>query len=193
MKILFLNGSPRKNGYTVSLMKCIEKGIDSSHSIAWIHSYDLNMTPCRACLQCRPNKECVSPKDDGHYVWHKIRSADAIVIGSPTYFGNISGPLKILIDRNLTAFEEIAASGLEMPSPLHKGKKAIIVTACNAPYPMSQLQSQSKGAIQAMEVAIKAGGYNIIGSITLDGAASKDGVPLKIEEQARILGMKLSL
>jgi len=191
MKILFLNGSPRKNGYTVGVMKCIEKGIDPNHTVEWIQAYDLDIKPCLSCLQCRPNKECILPKDDGHIVWHKIHSADAIVIGSPTYLGNISGPLKILIDRNLTAFEEIAASGLEMPTPLHKGKKAAMVTACNAPSPISQLPTQSKGALQAMEIVLKAGGYNILGSITLDGAASKNGIPLEIQEQAKILGMSL--
>lgn len=191
MKILFLNGSPRKNGYTLGLMKCIEKEIDSKHTVEWIHSYDLSMKPCLSCLQCRPNKECILPKDDGHNVWNKIRSADAIIIGSPTYFGNISGPLKILIDRNLTAFEEIAASGLEMPIPLHKGKKAIMVTTCNAPFPISQLPTQSKGALQAIEIVLKAGGYNILGSITLDGAASKNKIPSEIQKQAKILGMIL--
>jgi len=113
MIILFLNESPRKNGYTVGVMKCIEKGIDSQHSVEWIHAYNLDMKPCLSCLQCRPNRKCILSKDHGHNVWHKIRSADAIVIGSPTYLGNISVPLKILIDRNLTAFEEIAASGLD--------------------------------------------------------------------------------
>jgi multimeric flavodoxin WrbA len=192
MKILFLNGSPRKNGYTVGVMKYLEEGIDSIHTVEWVHAYDLNIKPCMSCLQCRPNKECILPKDDGHAVWHKIHSADAIIIGSPTYFGNISGPLKILIDRNLTAFEEIAANGLEMPTPLHKGKKAAMVTACNAPSPISQLPTQSKGTLQAMEVALKAGGYNIIGSITLDGAASKNEIPLEIQKQAQILGMSVS-
>ncbi|WP_026889594.1 flavodoxin family protein [Clostridium beijerinckii] len=191
MNILFLNGSPRKSGYTVGVMKCIEKGIDSQHSVEWIHSYDLDIKPCISCLNCRPNRECILSKDDGHNVWHKIRSADAIVIGSPTYFGNISGQLKILIDRNLTAFEEIAKSGLEMPIPLHNGKKAIMVTACNAPFPISQLPTQSKGTLQAIEIVFKAGGYNIIGSITLDGAASKNKIPLEIQEQAKILGTTL--
>ncbi|MDR3594040.1 flavodoxin family protein [Clostridium sp.] len=191
MKILFLNGSPRKNGYTVGVMKCIEKEIDSKHTVEWINSYDLSIKPCLSCLQCRPNKNCILPKDDGHNVWNKIRSADAIVIGSPTYFGNISGSLKILIDRNLTAFEEIAASGLEMPIPLHKGKKAIMVTACNAPFPISQLPTQSKGALQAIEIVLKAGGYNILGSITLDGAASKNKIPSEIQEQAKTLGINL--
>lgn len=191
MKILFLNGSPRKNGHTVNVMKCIEKKINPKHSVEWIHAYDLNIQPCLSCLKCRPNKECILPKDDGHMVWHKILSADALIIGSPTYFGNISGQLKLLIDRNLTAFEEIAANGLEMPTPLHKGKKAAMVTTCNAPYPISQLPTQSKGALQAIEIVLKAGGYNIIGSITLDGAPSKNEIPLEIQKQAEGIGMNL--
>ncbi len=191
MKVLFLNGSPRKNGYTVGVMKCIEEVIDSMHTVEWIHAYDMNIKPCISCLQCRPNKECILPKDDGHTVWHKIHSADAIIIGSPTYFGNMSGSLKILIDRNLTAFEKMAASGLEIPTPLHKGKKAAMVTACNAPSPISQLPTQSKGTLQAMEIVLKAGGYTIIGSLTLDGIPFKNEIPLEIREQGKILGMNL--
>lgn len=192
MKILFLNGSPRKNGYTVNVMKNIEKGINPIHAVEWMHAYDLNIKPCMSCLQCRPNKECILPKDDGHDVWHKIHSADALIIGSPTYFGNISGPLKILIDRNLTAFEKMPASGLEIPTPLHKGKKAAMVTTCNAPSPISQLPTQSKGALHAMEAALKAGGYNIIESITLDGTASRHEISLEIQKQAQRLGISIS-
>jgi multimeric flavodoxin WrbA len=193
MNIVFLNGSPRKDGFTVRVMKSIESAIDPIHTIEWIHAYDMKMDPCQSCLQCRPNKECCLPRDDGHFVWHKIRTADAFVIGSPTYFGNISGPLKILIDRNLTAFEEIAKSGLEMPIPLHKGKKSIMVTACNAPSPISQYPNQSRGALQAMETVLNAGGYEILGSITLDGAATVNELPLNIQEYAKKLGKKLMM
>lgn len=188
MKVLFLNGSPRKDGYTVRVMKCIESGIDPKHTVEWVHAYDLKVSPCLSCMKCRPNNECILSKDDGHRVSRMIRSADALIIGSPTYFGNISGPLKTLIDRSLTAFEEIAASGLEMPVPLHKGKKAAMVTACNAPSPISQLQNQSKGTLLAIETILKAGGYDIAGSIVLDGAASKEDIPAEIREEARKLG-----
>lgn len=193
MNIVFINGSPRKNGYTTKVMKCVEEGIDPKHDVEWIHAYDLIIKPCQSCLQCRPNKECSLPTDDGHYAWHKIRSADALVIGSPTYFGNISGPLKTLIDRSLTAFESIAANGLEMPIPLHTGKKAAMVTACNAPFPISQLPNQSKGALLAMETLLNSGGYDMIGSITLDGAVSKGEIPLDIQEVAKGFGATLSL
>ncbi len=190
MNILFLNGSPRKNGYTVQIMKCIEKGIDPKHTIKWINVYDLKVSPCLSCFKCRPNNECVLPEDDGHGVSKLIRSSDALIIGSPTYFGNISGSLKVLIDRCVTGFEEIAASGLKMPIPLHKGKKAAMVTACNSPAPISKLLNQSKGTLLAIETILKAGGYDIAGSIVLDGAASKLQIPIEIQEEARKLGTK---
>lgn len=188
MNILLLNGSPRKDGYTVQIMKHIAAGAGPNHSVEWVHAYDLAMKPCQACLRCRPNGECSLPEDDGHTVWRKIRSSDALVIGSPTYFGNISGPLKALIDRSLTAFETLAASGLEMPVPTHSGQKAAMVTACNAPYPVSQLPNQSKGALQAMETALKAGGYDIIGSLVFDGAAANNHLPADILQTAKRLG-----
>lgn len=187
MNILFLNGSPRKNGYTVQIMKYIQEEVNSTHSVEWVHAYDLQIKPCQCCLRCRPDNECKLPKDDGHSVWHKIRESDALIIGSPTYFGNVSGPLKTLIDRNLTAFESIAANGLEMPVPSHTGQKAIMVTSCNAPFPISQLPNQSKGTLQAMETALKAGGYEILGSIVFDGAAAKKKISLEIQEAARQL------
>lgn len=84
MNILFLNGSPRKNGYTVGIMKYIEKGIEPTHTVEWINTYDLKIAPCMSCFGWRPNREYILPKDDGHDVWHKLRSADAIIVGSPT-------------------------------------------------------------------------------------------------------------
>ena len=192
MKIVFVNGSPRKDGYTARLMECIEEGIDKNHAVEWIHTYDLNMKPCQACLGCRPNQECLLPADAGHDAARLIRAADALVIGSPTYFGNISGPLKTLIDRSLTAFEEIAASGLEMPIPLHRGKKALMVTACNIPAPFSQQLSQSAGTLLAIKTVLDAGGYEIIGRIVLDGAASRRGIPPEIAEESRKLGAQLA-
>lgn len=191
MNILFINGSPRKNGYTVQLMKYIQAGVGSGHSVKWLHAYDLEIKPCQSCLQCRPDNECKLPTDDGHSVWHKIRWSDALIIGSPTYFGNISGPLKTLVDRSLTAFETIAANGLEMPVPFHTGQKAIMVTACNAPFPVSQLPNQSKGTLQAMETVLRGGGYEIIGSMVFDGAAAKKQISLELQQEAERLGQIL--
>lgn len=192
MKILFINASPRTNGYTSIFMNLIKENISPIHKIEWININSLNIKPCISCLKCRPNSECALPLDDGHKVAKMIYNADAIVMGSPTYFGNITGPLKTLIDRSLTAFEEIAANGLEMPKPLHNGKKAAIVTACSSPSPISLLPTQGTGALSAMQIVTNAGGYELVGSILIDGSASLKEIPEKIKEQAKDIAYNLT-
>ena len=191
MNVLFLNGSPRKGGYTEQLLKGIRAGLDSRHTVDWVDSYGLKIEPCHGCFKCRPNQPCCLPEDDGHDVWQKIRSADALVLGSPTYFGNISGSLKTIIDRNVTAFEEIAVSGLEAPVNLHKGKKAAMVTVCASSSPISQLKNQAQGALNAMESILMAGGYDIVGSVILDGTAALKVMPSETYEKAKAIGKKL--
>ena len=51
------------------------------------------------------------------------KNADNIIIGSPTYWGNIPGSLKVLFDRNVYLFMGESKSGI--PVPKMKGKKAI--------------------------------------------------------------------
>lgn len=191
MKIVFINGSPRKNGYTVQLMKLIEATLSHGHDVQWLHADELKMKSCQSCLRCRPDGICKLPKDDGHIAWQKIREAQALVMGSPTYFGNVSGPLKTLIDRSLTAFETISASGTEMPQPLHRGQKAIMVTACNAPQPFCRMPNQSAGTLQAMETVLNAGGYQILGSLVFDGAAAKGVIEGEVKREAQRLGALL--
>lgn len=191
MKILFLNASPRPNGYTYRAMKCIESYLDAQHAVEWVDVNGLNIKPCISCFKCRPNNECVMPEDDGHRVARLIKSADVLVIGSPTYFGNITGPLRTLIDRSLTALEEIAASGLEMPIPLHKGQKAAMVTACNTSDPICNLPNQGAGALAAIETTLRAGGYDVVGSIMVSGAAALDDLPSEVKEKAKVIALEL--
>lgn len=191
MKILFINASPRKTGFSTQVLKEIYNRINSAYETIWFDINNLNIRPCQGCLQCRPNKECILPKDDGHRIAKSIKNADVLILGSPTYFGNITGPLRTLIDRSLTAFEEIDASGLEIPTPLHTGKKAVIVTACNMPFPGSELPNHGAGALFAMETTINAGGYDLVGKIMVDGAASCKHLPNHIKEKAYEIASRL--
>jgi multimeric flavodoxin WrbA len=192
MNIVFLNASARRNGYTYRAMKCIEEYLDVKETVNWVNVNTLTIKPCVSCLKCRPNGECIMPEDDGQRVARLIKSADILVIGSPTHFGNITGPLRTLIDRSLTAFEEIAASGLEIPTPLHKGKKAAMVTACNTPEPICNLSNQGAGALAAIETTLKAGGYDIVGSILVSGAAALKDIPCSVKVKAKEIAMALS-
>lgn len=164
MSILIINGSPRKNGATAKILIAISDRISEDKKVELIHINDLNIKPCIGCMKCRPDKECVLPEDGAHLMRKKINEADALVVGTSTYWGNMSGQLKILFDRNVPLFEYI---GKGIPKPKQKGKKAVIVVTSAAPWPFNLLGSQSAGAVRAVKVVLRSAGYKIIGTINM--------------------------
>ncbi len=103
MKVVGINGSPRKAGNTSLLIKAVfqeleKEGIETE----MIHIGLKPIRGCRACYACLNNQDrrCVFGDDDGvnEYI-HKMASADGILLGSPTYFTDITAELKALLDR----------------------------------------------------------------------------------------------
>ena len=82
-------------------------GRDGRHDVEQIDVYDLSIKPCISCMKCRPDKPCALPRDDAHDIAEKIAAADVLVVGTPTYWGNMSAPLKALFDRIVTTLEHI--------------------------------------------------------------------------------------
>jgi NAD(P)H-dependent FMN reductase len=188
MKILVLNGSPRKNGTVASLLRAVADGLDSEHHVDWIDVYDLNMQPCMACMKCRPDGECCLKEDDAHRLGRMIREADGLIIGTPTYWGNMSAPLKLLFDRNVTAFFSQRSNGL--PIPHHKGKPAAIVTACTWPWPLNFILAESRGAIRAVRKVLSYGGYKILGTLAKPGTHHHPEISPRLLKKAKSLGSR---
>ena len=99
-KILILNGSPRKNGKTASLVKAFVEGAEASgNEIKNLYLQDMNIGGCLACEGCQRNGGVCVQKDDMQIVSEAFLWADVVVFASPQYWGTISGQLKIVIDR----------------------------------------------------------------------------------------------
>lgn len=101
MKVVAFNGSPRKEGNTyqsigVVLEELQKEGIETE--IVQLGS--ANIKGCRACFKCFEKKvrRCIQNDDLNSFV-EKMIEADGIIIGSPTYFANVSTEVKALIDR----------------------------------------------------------------------------------------------
>ncbi len=101
MKIIGIIASPRKNGNTAWTVNKIlegakEQGADTK---SWSFS-DLDIEPCRGCLCCHDGSDrgCVID-DDMQELYGAIEQADALVLGSPVYMGQMSGQAKIFTDR----------------------------------------------------------------------------------------------
>ncbi len=189
MLVLILNGSPRKRGTVATLLKGVSEAASQRHQVEWIEVYDLKMKPCIACMKCRPDGECALPEDDAHVIGRKIREADALVVGTPTHWGNMSAQLKLLFDRNVPVFMDERPNGF--PIPRQKGKPALIVTACTTPWPFNFIAAESRGAIRAVGEVLHYGGYKVVGKLVKPGSKKAPEIPQKLLHKARELGMRL--
>jgi len=189
MKILVLNGSPKRKGTISLLLTSIIKNIREKCEIEYFNVYDLEMNPCIACMKCRPDGICALPVDDAHRIREKIKNADALIIGTPTHWGNMSSQLKTLFDRNVPVFMGESANGF--PIPRQKGKPAIIVTACSTPWPFNFIAAESRGAINAVKEVLHYGGYKITGTVVKPGSKTSPEISSRLSLKAEKLGIKL--
>ena len=102
MKAIAVNTSPRPNGNTFLLLETVlgeleEKGIETE----LIQAGGRSIHGCIACGKCRDSKtpRCVFSDDIVNKSIEKIAKADALIIGSPVYFGSLTAQAKAFIDR----------------------------------------------------------------------------------------------
>lgn len=102
-KAIVLNASPRKNWNTAQILKCAMDGAKSTGAeVKYVDLYDLNFTGCRSCLACKVKEaercRCYW-KDDLTSLISEIYSADALLIGTPIYFGRPTSQYFALVER----------------------------------------------------------------------------------------------
>ena len=189
MKTLIINGSPKKAGTIANLLRFVADGLENKDQLEWINVYDLSIKPCIGCMKCRQTNTCVLQEDDAHRVGRKINEADKLIIGTPTYWGNMSAQLKMLLERNVPVFMGESKNGI--PTPKQKGKHAAIVTACTTPYPFNFILPESRGAVRSVKEVLKYGGYKIKGVLTKPGTKSNMEIKMNLIKKANKIGAKL--
>ncbi len=103
MKVIAFNGSPRKDGNTAMLInRVLEAQEKEGVETEFIQLGGKQIQGCMACYKCFENKDqrCSYKKDILNECIEKMVEADGIIIGSPTYFANVSAEIKALIDRS---------------------------------------------------------------------------------------------
>lgn len=113
MKVLGISGSPRKGNTDAAVQACLEEISSAGIETEFLALHDLNIKMCDGCRACGTETPC-KIKDDMHSVYRKCIEADAIVIGSPTYYAAVSGLLKTFMDRSLY----LRRSGMKLSSKL---------------------------------------------------------------------------
>ena len=102
MKVVIFNGSPRKEGNTHQCLQMVIKELETAGiecEYIWIGMDKIQ--GCISCYQCAKNldKRCNIKTDKLNEYIEKMIEADGIILGSPTYFADVTTRLKALIER----------------------------------------------------------------------------------------------
>ncbi len=103
MKAIAINGSPRKDWNTSQLLKEALRGAESAGAeVKLYHLYDLIYKGCISCFGCKrkgavPCHCCL--KDDLSPVLEDVLQSDILLLGSPVYFGDVTGEMRSFLER----------------------------------------------------------------------------------------------
>lgn len=132
MKLVVVNGSPRKNGNTAAMLKEIaalaeRKGMETRY----IDLVDLHIADCKGCQNCKTNQACAQ-KDDMSQVVEAMQESEFVLLGSPVYMGDETGLMKCMADR-LYCLLAPGDGTKEFKSRLAPGKKVMLLMTCGVP------------------------------------------------------------
>lgn len=121
MKTLIINGSPRINGNTASLLDIIKENIVGEYKI--IEAYRCSISPCLDCRYCWENNGCAI-NDEMQEIYDYIQICDNILIASPIYFSELTGKLLDVASRLQTYF---CSRFFQKEEPILKSKKGAVI------------------------------------------------------------------
>lgn len=171
-KVVILNGSPRHEGAVSRMLALMADRLEERGcEVLMFQVHDLSFASCCGCMRCRSERRCLLPEDDAHRVAEAVREANALVLGSPCYWGSMSGEMKRLFDRMVYVLMGERPNG--MPVALHRGKRAVLVTACNTAWPFSFWFGQASGVFRAFGEILKWSGYRVAGRIARSDARNR--------------------
>ncbi len=102
MKVLAINGSARKGGNTAQLLTmAMEELTAAGHETELMEMAGQVLAGCIGCYKCleKKDKRCGVKNDKTNDYIEKMLAADAILLGSPTYFADVTANMKALIER----------------------------------------------------------------------------------------------
>ena len=183
MKVIGIVGSPRKNGNTnVLVQQVLEGAAEAGAETRNFFLNDMDYRGCQGCNYCKSHDEC-KLEDDLMEVFDELAAADGVVFGSPIYFGQFTGQMRLFLDR---CYSLINA---DFSPRLPAGKKAVIIGTQGAPDPAAfkGVYEEFKGQISSfmrMDVkdTIVGVGYHAPGEVKGDS---------ELMEKAKNTGLNL--
>ena len=134
MKVIVINGSPRKGWNTDTLLKkALEGAASAGAETEMVYLYDLKFRGCVSCMACKLQKEprpcrCIQ-RDDLTPVLDRLHEADAVILGSPIYFSDVTGEMRSFFERFLFQYLNYD----DYAKPLSPAKRCAWIYTMNCP------------------------------------------------------------
>lgn len=104
-KIVIIDGGPRKNMNTAKLLQRLAEGVksvDKDAEIKVVRLYDVDYKGCMSCMTCKLKGKASNVccfKDALTPVLDEVVQADGLVLGSPIFFGEVTGRMRAFLER----------------------------------------------------------------------------------------------
>ena len=132
-KIVIIDGGPRRNMNTARLLQRVAEGAESvggGVEVKTVRLYDLNYNGCMSCMACKLKGKASNIcrfKDALTPLLEEIAAADGLVLGSPIYFGEVTGVMRAFLER--LAFPWLSYNDYSLNAP--KRMPVVLVTTMN--------------------------------------------------------------
>ena len=179
MKIIGYIGSSRKDGNTAWAVNKILEGAKErgAETRSWCYS-GLSIGPCKGCLSCVKTGKCAI-NDDMQEIYGALEQADALIIGSPVYMGQMTAQTKIFADR-------LYAQAAPRFSPYFKeknaGKKLVLVFTQGNPNAglFQQYFDYTEKIFRQLEFDVK--GVHVVAGMRERPACERDDLGIVMKE-----------
>ncbi len=183
MKVLAINGSPKKDGNTAHALNLVLEEVAAAGIETEI--LHLGAKPIRGCIGCgkcaeKQNERCIFDDDIVNEGIQKMKAADGIILGSPVYFAGLSGSLKSFLDRS---FYVTGANGSMLR---HKVGGAVAALRRSGGTPTVDAMYKF---LQYQEMILPSSNYWNVGHGAAPGEMSKDA---EGEQIMRVLGKNVA-
>lgn len=178
-RALAILGSPRKNGNAAKLLDtAIDRAKHAGYEVKKIDLYEQDIGWCRGCMACKKTGICVI-EDDIIQIRENLLSCDLVILSAPTYFANVSAPVKNMFDRLVGAVMDDNDNPIPKPK-LSAKQKYLLLTTCNTPFPFDRLAKQSSGCIRSMREFFHISGMKCMGTVVFAGTRGKTQIPAHV-------------
>ncbi|MCR4613891.1 MAG: flavodoxin family protein [Bacteroidaceae bacterium] len=132
-KIIIIDGGPRKNFNTASMLQKIAEGASSVSSkieVKTVRLYGLDYKGCMSCMACKIKGKASNVckfKDALTPVLEEVAQADGLILGSPIYFGDVTGQMRTFLER--LAFPWLSYNDYSLTAP--KRMPVVLVETMN--------------------------------------------------------------